>query len=292
MARSSTSNVGWWMSKSSSEPGFLVPSLASAPGIDSRYQAKSSPPRLCGAGVIASGAEHPLGGRVDHRRGHGLVDGGRHVPHVGQVREHAVGAGHRLDQRLEQVRRGVPGLVVEAPHGALDDAVVRDRVGRRARAHPAPDQAEAGPRVDPAGQRGRQLGDDLAEREDQVGGQVRPGGVPAGPGDPDRDLVAGRGDRADPWCRSCRRRAAGRSAARRSGPRTRCRPPRARRAHRPAPPRPAGRSAGPGRAARPAAARAGQEQAGAEQDRGVHVVPAGVAGVRPRWTGTGRSSRR
>ena len=40
----------------------------------------------------------------------------------------------------------------------------------------------AGPRVDPAGQRGRQLGDDLAQRVDQVGGQVRAGGVAAGAG--------------------------------------------------------------------------------------------------------------
>ena len=48
MARSSTSNVGWWMSSERAEPGTRVPSRASAPGMDSRYQAKSSPPRLCG----------------------------------------------------------------------------------------------------------------------------------------------------------------------------------------------------------------------------------------------------
>ena len=71
IARSSTSKTAWWMSKSSADPGRLVPSRASAPGTDSRYQAKSSPPRLCGAGAEASGPEHPLGGRLDHRRGHG-----------------------------------------------------------------------------------------------------------------------------------------------------------------------------------------------------------------------------
>ena len=54
IARSSTSNSGWWMSKSWPEPGFLVPSLDSAPGIDSRYQAKSSPPRLCGVATTES----------------------------------------------------------------------------------------------------------------------------------------------------------------------------------------------------------------------------------------------
>src|SRR5215472_16147840 len=53
IARSSTSKIAWWMSKSATDPGVLVPSLASAPGIESRYQAKSSPPRLCGAPVIA-----------------------------------------------------------------------------------------------------------------------------------------------------------------------------------------------------------------------------------------------
>ena len=55
IARSSTSNAGWWMSKSWLEPGTLVPSRASEPGTDSRYQAKSSPPRLCWVVVIASG---------------------------------------------------------------------------------------------------------------------------------------------------------------------------------------------------------------------------------------------
>src|SRR6266851_7572146 len=55
MHRSSTSNIGWWMSNSSTDPGSRVPSRNKLPGIDSRYQAKSSPPRLCGAGVIAGG---------------------------------------------------------------------------------------------------------------------------------------------------------------------------------------------------------------------------------------------
>ena len=90
----------------------------------------------------------------------------------------------------------MPGLVVEAPDGTLGHAVVGNRVGHGARADPAPDQAQAGPRVDPPGQRRRDLGEDLAERVDQVRGQVRPGGVPAGPGHPHLDLVAGRGDRA------------------------------------------------------------------------------------------------
>src|SRR5208283_5625079 len=53
MARSSTSNVGWWMSSSWAEPGVRTPSRAKEPGTDSRYQAKSSPPRLCGVPTTA-----------------------------------------------------------------------------------------------------------------------------------------------------------------------------------------------------------------------------------------------
>ena len=43
---------------------------------------------------------------------------------------------------------------------------------------------------------------------------------------------------------------------------------------------------------RPGRRRPGQEQAGAEQHRGVHVMPAGVAGVAAPSTGRERSSRR
>jgi hypothetical protein len=45
-------------------------------------------------------------------------------------------------------------------------------------------------------QRRGDLGDDLAQRVHQVGGQVRPRGVPARPGHPHLDLVAGGRDRA------------------------------------------------------------------------------------------------
>ena len=55
IALSSMSNAGWWMSKSSPDPGTRVPSRAREPGTDSRYQAKSSPPRLCWVEVTASG---------------------------------------------------------------------------------------------------------------------------------------------------------------------------------------------------------------------------------------------
>ncbi len=120
------------------------------------------------------GAEHPLGRGRQQRRAGRLVHGGRDAPLVGQVGDHPVGAGHRLDQGLEQVRGLMPGLVVEAAHGALHHPVIRDGVGPGTGAHPAPHQAEAGPGVDPAGQRGGQLSDDLAEGVDQVRSQMRP----------------------------------------------------------------------------------------------------------------------
>ena len=43
-----------------------------------------------------------------------------------------------------------------------------------------------------------QLGDDLAEREGEVLGQVRAAGVAAGAGEPDLDAVGGAGERAHP----------------------------------------------------------------------------------------------
>ena len=88
---------------------------------------------------------------------------------------------------------------------------------------------------------------------------MRPRGVATGPGDLDLDLVAGRGDRAGPGARPCRRRAGGHSAARRCGPPRRCRPRPSRRGRRRVPPRPAGRSAGRVRAAsRPRPGRPGR----------------------------------
>src|ERR1700722_7565199 len=54
--------------------------------------------------------------------------------------------------------------------------------------------ALTGPQTPPGQPRGH-LGDDLAEAVHQVRGQVRPGGVAAGAGHPDLDLVAGGGDR-------------------------------------------------------------------------------------------------
>ena len=74
--------------------------------------------------------------------------------------------------------------------------LARDRVERLARVHRAPHHGQAGPGVDPAAEQGGRVDDDLGQRVHQVGGQVRPGGVPAGAGQLDVDRVGGRGERA------------------------------------------------------------------------------------------------
>ena len=126
----------------------------------------------------------------------GLVDGRRYTPPVGDLGLGPIGGGDRIHQLLHQVGGGVPGLVVETAHSALGHSVVRDDVGGRTRADPPPHQAEPGPRVDQARQRGGKFGDDLAQCVDQVGGQVRTGGVATGTRQPDHELVTGRGDTA------------------------------------------------------------------------------------------------
>ena len=60
----------------------------------------------------------------------------------------------------------------------------------------APDHADAGTGVEPAGEHGRQLGDQLAEGEGEVGGQVRPRGVPALAAQQHVEVVGGAGERA------------------------------------------------------------------------------------------------
>ena len=158
-------------------------------------------------------------------------------------------------------------------------AGVGDGVGHGARADPAPDQAEAGPGVDPPGQGRGHLGDDLAEGVDQVRGQVRPGGVTAGPGHAHLDPVAGGGDRAGAHAELARVQPGiavqGEDPADRGDA--------ARREHVQSAagrllggledqPHPPGQQAGGGQV--------GQVQAGAHQQGGVHVVTAGVADVR------------
>ncbi len=75
-----------------------------------------------------------------------------------------------------------------------------DGVERLPRVHRAPHHGDPGPRVDPAVQQRRHVHDHPAQRVHQVGGEMRPGGVPAGPGEPDVDRVGGRRERpgADP----------------------------------------------------------------------------------------------
>ncbi len=140
----------------------------------------------------------------------------------------------------------------------------------------APDQRHPRPRVDAAVEQGRHVDDDPAERVHQVGGQVRPGGVPAGAGEFDPDRVGGRGERAgaDPDQAGRQLRVAVQGVDRgdvlepaggdhlgRAG-RDRLLAGLEQQPH------PAGQL--------PALVELGQRQAEAEQDGGVHVVAAGV----------------
>ena len=111
------------------------------------------------------------------------------------------------------------------------------------------------------------------------------GGVPAGRGEPDLQHVARRGDRRRPGCRACRPPAAGRSAARRSGRRPSIAPSATMSS---APPGWTSSAGWKISRTRPGSAGAdGQREAGAEQHRGVRVVPAGVHHAVRRWRRTG-----
>ena len=240
-----------------SGPGRRTPSRASAPGTESRYQAKSSPPMLCAVSATASGPSADRGRALHGDRGR-VVDDRRHAAGVVDLGAGApVGATSLLDQLRHQRLGARPRR-----RGRSTRSVPRSRrlaSGSRWPPGPAstaaPHQRQRGARVDPARQQRRQLGDDHAERVDEVDGQVRAAVWPPGPVQRDVDLVAGRGDRRRSAARSGRSPGAGRSAARRSARRRRARRPRPPRARR----RAAVSSAGwkisrtrPGRSRRPA----------------------------------------
>jgi hypothetical protein len=185
-------------------------------------------------------------------------------------------AATRSTSERSSVLGALPASAVEDAHGPAQVPALRDGVGRDAGVDRAPHQGHAGPGVDPAGQQGGQVGDQPAEGVDQVDGQLRARGVPAGAGEGDVHPVAGRGDgagaQADAAGRERRVAVQGEGAG---GP-----VQHAGGDH-------LGRAAGhvssagwktqrtvPGRS--PSSARA---SATPEQDGGVHVVPAGVAGV-------------
>src|SRR5690606_16867712 len=102
-----------------------------------------------------------------------------------------------LDRLAHDLARLLPGAHVEAAQRALEHAGRRDGVGGRARLHGTPREGDARARVEAAAQHGGGLRDDLAAREDDVAGQVRARGVPAGRRDGHDHRVARRGDGAD-----------------------------------------------------------------------------------------------
>ncbi len=196
-AASSRSNVPWCRSNAA-PPAGRTPSRASAPGTVSRYQAKSSPPMLCSVSTSASAPERrDYGGslqvdradRVQHRR-----DAAR----VQRLGRHAARGDDLVDERGDHRPGRVPGVAAQHPQRAAQPAGRGDRVGRPARLDRAPHQRQRGARIDPARQQPGQVGDQPAQRVDEILGQMRTGRVTAGAGQPDLDVVAGRGDRPDP----------------------------------------------------------------------------------------------
>src|SRR5690606_13178111 len=132
---------------------------------------------------------------VAEQFGHsGLVDDRGHAAHVVDLRLGPVQVGDLVDGGDHDVGGLPPGLQVQAAHGAGEFGVLRDHVGRVAGFDPAPGDGEAAAGVDAPADQGGHVGDDPGGGGDQVGGQVRAGGVPAGAVEGDLQTVARRGD--------------------------------------------------------------------------------------------------
>ncbi len=228
-----------------------------------------------------------------------VVDDRRHPAHVADLGLGPVQGGDLVDGRVHDVGGLPPGVQVQAAHGPGQLRVLRDHVRGVARLDPAPGEGKAGAGVDPAGDQRGDVDGDPGGGGDQVGGQVRAGGVPAGAVERDLQAVAGAGDRpvpqpdppglhpgvavhgedpADPGQR----------------PRPRWRPGR----RRAAPPRRAGRAAAPGGAAGPwRAGRRGRARCRgrrwcARRDRRRAPGPARSTGTRSRSWCRGWAGRR
>ena len=126
------------------------------------------------------------------------VHHGRHAAGVFQVDVHAVRRGHLAHDVVQQFAGAMPGIAVQATHGAGHVAGAGDGVGRGAGGNLAPDHGDAAADIHPAGQDGRDVDGDLRQREHQVLGQVRAGGVAAAAGKFDLDGVRSRRDGTDP----------------------------------------------------------------------------------------------
>ncbi|RPK92834.1 hypothetical protein EES46_07905 [Streptomyces sp. ADI98-10] len=107
-------------------------------------------------------------------------------------------SGHLVHGGVHQVRGLAPGVQIQAADGAGQFGVLRDDIGGVPGLQPPPGQREPGAGVDPAGEQRGHVDGDPGGGGDKVGGQVRPGGVPAGSVERDLQPVAGRGDGPDP----------------------------------------------------------------------------------------------
>ena len=96
-----------------------------------------------------------------------------------------VGGDHVPDHLSDDLGGLLPGVAVHHPEGAGGARLGRDDVVAGAGRGVAEDQQQAAVGRHPAADQGRHLGDQPAERVDQVDGQVRAGGVPARAGEPD-----------------------------------------------------------------------------------------------------------
>ena len=110
-----------------------------APGTLSRYQAKSSPPRLWLVADVAVVAEHALDGPAEQHGRAVLVDDRRHAADVGDRRLHAVGLDDLADRVADQLLGLGPRDGVEHPDGAAGATGVGDDVDAEpARTSPTP----------------------------------------------------------------------------------------------------------------------------------------------------------
>src|SRR5690606_25626616 len=132
------------------------------------------------------------GAHQPHRRG--VVHHWRHaalVVHLDADPAQRGDVGHHTAHVLLGIG---PGSVVEHADRAAEHTLGRNDIGWRACLDRAPDQREAGPDVDLAGEEGRHVRRDARQSVDEVDGQLGTRGVPTWTGDVDLDQIARRGD--------------------------------------------------------------------------------------------------
>src|SRR5699024_3341755 len=125
------------------------------------------------------------------------VDHRRDASAVLEVDLDPVRAGDAVDEFGQHLGDLVPSVDVEAAQSAAQNPFAGDDVGGVSGADLSPDERDRMSGVDEPSQGRGQVGGELAQRVDEVLGQVRSGGVPAVTGQADDDGVSGGGDGAD-----------------------------------------------------------------------------------------------